>query len=152
MPVNSLSEALFFILISRGGTPCHKSMLLWANNWLISTFSFQNNTLELDFDYFVCLCEQYYLSDDPSDLGNFINGRLEFKIDDSKDDDSDDSDDDPGLVDHRANSSTSIHSMDDDLNNLKKPDQLKKSKSVIRLHEHKISPVKRIYHTCCCIL
>ena len=41
-------------------------------------FSFQNNTRDLDFDYFVSLFEEYYLSDDPSDLGNFINGRLEF--------------------------------------------------------------------------
>ena len=44
-----------------------------------------NNTKELDFDYFVSLFEEYYLSDDPSDLGNFINGRLEYPDDDSSD-------------------------------------------------------------------
>ena len=44
-----------------------------------------NNTRELDFDYFVSLFEEYYLSDDPSDLGNFINGRLEYPDDDSSD-------------------------------------------------------------------
>ena len=44
-----------------------------------------NNTRALDFDYFVSLFEEYYLSDDPSDLGNFINGRLEYPDDDSSD-------------------------------------------------------------------
>jgi len=78
-----------------------------------------NNTKELDFDYFVSLFEEYYLSDDPSDLGNFINGRLEFPVEESSDaethDEQDIEDVDPGLVDHRAYSSTSLHSMDDDL-------------------------------------
>ena len=46
---------------------------------------FQNNTKELDFDYFVSLFEEYYLSDDPSDLGNFINGRLEFPTEEGSD-------------------------------------------------------------------
>ena len=46
---------------------------------------FQNNTKELDFDYFVSLFEEYYLSDDPSDLGNFINGRLEFPVEEGSD-------------------------------------------------------------------
>ena len=45
----------------------------------------QNNTVYLDFDYFVQLFEEYYLSDDPSDLGNFINGRLEFPVDEGSD-------------------------------------------------------------------
>ena len=34
----------------------------------------------VDFDYFVRLFEEYYLSDDPSDLGNFVNGKLEFPV------------------------------------------------------------------------
>ena len=34
--------------------------------------------IEIDFDYFVQLFEEYYLSDDPADLGNFVNGKLEF--------------------------------------------------------------------------
>ena len=79
----------------------------------------QNNTKELDFDYFVELFEEYYLSDDPSDLGNFINGRLEFPTqedqDGSEQEEQDIEDVDPGLVDQRINSSTSLHSMDDDL-------------------------------------
>ena len=32
-------------------------------------------------DYFKELCTEYYRSDDPSDLGNFINGKLDFKDD-----------------------------------------------------------------------
>lgn len=74
----------------------------------------QNDTLELDFDYFVQLFEEYYLSDDPSDLGNFINGKLEFGDLESSDEEPE-NEPDPGLLDHRINSSTSIHSMDDDL-------------------------------------
>lgn len=79
-----------------------------------------NNTKELDFDYFVSLFEEYYLSDVPSGLGNFINGRLEFPVEEGSDaeaneDEVDIEDVDPGLVDHRINSSTSLHSMDDDL-------------------------------------
>merc|ERR1712012_414630 len=73
-----------------------------------------NNTKDLDFDYFVSLFEEYYLSDDPSDLGNFINGRLEFPVEEGSDADEseiDIEDVDPGLVDHRINSSTSLHSM-----------------------------------------
>ena len=31
--------------------------------------------IEIDFDYFVQLFEEYYLSDDPADLGNFVNGK-----------------------------------------------------------------------------
>ncbi|XP_040577651.1 sarcoplasmic calcium-binding proteins I, III, and IV [Lepeophtheirus salmonis] len=45
----------------------------------------KNNTLELDFDYFVHLCAEYYLSDDPSDLGNFINGKLDYDTESSGD-------------------------------------------------------------------
>ncbi len=83
------------------------------------------------------LFEQYYLSDDPSDLGNFINGRLSF----DDEDDSNDERDDPGLLDHRAASSASLHSMDDDLRDgidgVEKANNGKRerSKSTIRLHE-----------------
>ena len=35
------------------------------------------------------LFEEYYLSDDPSDLGNFINGRLEFPVEEGSDADGD---------------------------------------------------------------
>lgn len=38
----------------------------------------QHLTITIDFDYFIQLFEEYYLSDDPSDLGNFVNGKLEF--------------------------------------------------------------------------
>lgn len=90
--------------------------------------------------------EEYYLSDDPSDLGNFINGRLEFESnDDSNDEGEEDFEPDPGLLDHRINSSTSIHSMDDDLRmdsgesnqtNFHKKIQIENSSgSTIRLHE-----------------
>ena len=34
--------------------------------------------IEIDFAYFVQLFEEYYLSDDPADLGNFVNGKLEY--------------------------------------------------------------------------
>lgn len=74
----------------------------------------QNNTADLDFEYFVRLFEEYYLSDNPSDLGNFINGRLEFETEEQGAD-SGSEEEDPGLVDHQAYSSTSLHSMDDDL-------------------------------------
>lgn len=70
----------------------------------------ENNTKILDFDYFVALFEEFYLSDDPSALGNFINGKLEYS-----DEDSTSEDEDPGLVDRRKDSSTSYRSMDDDL-------------------------------------
>ena len=66
---------------------------------------FQNNTVRLDFEYFVHLFEEYYLSDDPSSLGNFINGRLEYDTIYENDDD-DDEEEDPGALDHHANSST----------------------------------------------
>jgi len=70
----------------------------------------QNNTVPLDFELFVSLFEEYYLSDDPSDLGNFINGKLSY-------DEGESEDEDPGAVDHKDHhaSSTSLHSMDDDL-------------------------------------
>lgn len=121
-----------------------------------SCFFFQNNTVVLDFDYFVRLFEHYYLSDDPSDLGNFINGKLDFLGDGDDEDSSDDEALDPGLLDHRVNSSTSIHSMDDDLRlpadgaSMSNNGQ-ERSKSTIRLHED--GPVKRICQTfqCCCI-
>ena len=69
-----------------------------------SFFSFilQNNTVKLDFEYFVHLFEEYYLSDDPSDLGNFINGRLRFEDDVAPAQGGDDEDVDPGLLDHRS--------------------------------------------------
>ena len=35
-------------------------------------------TITIDFNYFIQLFEEYYLSDEPSDLGNFVNGKLEF--------------------------------------------------------------------------
>jgi len=35
-------------------------------------------TVEIDFPYFVKLFEEYYLSDNPADLGNFVNGKLDF--------------------------------------------------------------------------
>ena len=35
-------------------------------------------TVEVDFPHFVRLFEEYYLSDNPSDLGNFVNGKLDF--------------------------------------------------------------------------
>ena len=38
----------------------------------------QHLTITIDFNYFVQLFEEYYLSDDPADLGNFVNGVLEF--------------------------------------------------------------------------
>ena len=63
---------------------------------------FQNNTVKLDFEYFVHLFEEYYLSDDPSDLGNFINGRLRFEDDVAPADGGADEDVDPGLLDHRS--------------------------------------------------
>ena len=62
----------------------------------------QNNTVKLDFEYFVHLFEEYYLSDDPSDLGNFINGRLRFEDDVAPAQGGDDEDVDPGLLDHRS--------------------------------------------------
>merc|ERR550539_819288 len=65
----------------------------------------QNNTVDLDFDYFVNLFEEYYLSDDPSDLGNFINGKLVFDDSPETDEDEPDFEPDPGLLDHKARSS-----------------------------------------------
>merc|ERR1712117_844669 len=108
----------------------------------------ENNTVKLDFEYFVHLFEEYYLSDDASSLGNFINGRLEYDTiyenDDEFEDDYDEHEEDPGALDHHKNSTTSIHSMDDDINGMamknKKSsssggDKDEKSGSVIRLHE-----------------
>ena len=66
---------------------------------------FQNNTVKLDFEYFVHLFEEYYLSDDASSLGNFINGRLEYDTI-YENDDEDDEEEDPGALDHKADSST----------------------------------------------
>ena len=40
----------------------------------------QHGSLKVDFDYFIHLFEEYYLSDDPADLGNFVNGKLEFPL------------------------------------------------------------------------
>ena len=41
----------------------------------------QHGTIRVDFTYFVRLFEEYYLSDNPADLGNFVNGKLEFPLD-----------------------------------------------------------------------
>ena len=40
----------------------------------------QHQTVRVDFPYFVKLFEEYYLSDNPADLGNFVNGKLEFPL------------------------------------------------------------------------
>ena len=40
----------------------------------------QHGLVKVDFDYFIRLFEEYYLSDDPADLGNFVNGKLEFPL------------------------------------------------------------------------
>ena len=40
----------------------------------------QHLTIAIDFPYFVCLFEEYYLSDNPADLGNFVNGKLDFSV------------------------------------------------------------------------
>jgi len=37
-------------------------------------------TVDVDFPYFVRLFEEYYLSENPSDLGNFVNGKLDFSF------------------------------------------------------------------------
>ena len=39
-------------------------------------------TVDVDFPYFVRLFEEYYLSDNASDLGNFVNGKLDFSSED----------------------------------------------------------------------
>lgn len=39
-----------------------------------------HSTLPLDFQYFVRLFEEFYLSDDPTHLGNFVNGKLDFSV------------------------------------------------------------------------
>jgi len=39
----------------------------------------QNGEKSVDYAYFYDLALQFYLSDDPSDLGNFINGKLEYE-------------------------------------------------------------------------
>ena len=99
---------------------------------LLSHFLFQNNTIVLDFEYFVKLFEEFYLSNDPADLGNFINGKLDY------DDDSEV--EDPGLLEHRTESTTSIHSMDEDLRTGPNGIQDRAHstrKSTIRLHESK---------------
>ena len=36
--------------------------------------------MDIDFPYFVHLFEEYYLSDNPADLGNFVNGKLDFSV------------------------------------------------------------------------
>jgi len=37
-------------------------------------------TKPLDFPYFVRLFEEFYLSDDPAHLGNYVNGKLDFSV------------------------------------------------------------------------
>jgi len=120
----------------------------------------QNNTVKLDFEYFVHLFEEYYLSDDPSDLGNFINGRLRFEDDVAPAQGGDDEDVDPGLLDHRKHSSSSVHSMDDDLN---QSHQVAASKlqnghgSTIKLHDEAggscswTAVKERVLERCCVI-
>jgi len=44
----------------------------------ISACIFQNNTKKVDLEYFKDLCIDYYRSDEPSALGNFITGKLDF--------------------------------------------------------------------------
>lgn len=100
---------------------------------------FQNKTVVLDFDYFVQLFEQFYLSDDPSDLGNFINGKLDY----NQEEDSDGEDEDPGLEDHKIDSNASLDSMDSDM---KKHD--KKPTSKIQQLKKRILMVS----DCCVIL
>ncbi|XP_074661251.1 calexcitin-2-like isoform X2 [Tubulanus polymorphus] len=46
----------------------------------------QNNERVIDFPTFRKLCEEYYTSDDPNALGNFITGKLDFKVDEDGDD------------------------------------------------------------------
>ena len=104
---------------------------IFINHLLSSSifYIFQNKTVVLDFDYFVQLFEQFYLSDDPSDLGNFINGKLDY----NDVHDNDESDEDPGLEDHKVDSNASLDSMDSDLKN--KPKSQKDNNETIRLHE-----------------
>ena len=83
---------------------------------------FQNNAVKLDFDYFVQLFEQYYLSDDPSDLGNFVNGMLDFSA--MGDDDSGEDEEDPGAEDRTIDSNVSLDSMDSDLKKKNKNDKM----------------------------
>ena len=86
----------------------------------------------MDFDYFVQLFEQFYLSDDPSDLGNFINGKLDYSAQgESGQEDSDEEDIDPGLEDHTINSNASLDSMDSDV----KKKNAKSGGDTIKLHE-----------------
>ena len=40
---------------------------------------FQNNEKKVDLQYFKELCTDYYRSDEPGSLGNFINGVLDFE-------------------------------------------------------------------------
>lgn len=40
---------------------------------------FQNHEKKVDLDYFRTLSAEYYRSDDPSALGNFITGKLDFE-------------------------------------------------------------------------
>ena len=42
---------------------------------------FQGNQKSVDFDYFRKLAVEFYFSDDPSALGNFINGKLTYDSD-----------------------------------------------------------------------
>ena len=120
---------------------------------IISHFIFQNNTRVLDFEYFVQLFEQYYLSDNPSDLGNFINGKLEY--DDVVDTDLDE---DPGALDKRVPSQSSLRSMDEDLKDTSEKAHRQTSKagggSTIKLHEEPKNKVQKAFkdvRTKCCI-
>lgn len=58
-------------VMSEFGVPCKDA----RNAFVI--FS-QNNEKRVDMEYFKELCTEYYRSNNPSDLGNFINGKLDF--------------------------------------------------------------------------
>ena len=103
---------------------------------------FQHDSVRLDFDYFVHLFEEYYLSDDISALGNFINGKLDF-------DDGESDEEDPGLLDHHDHhkSSTSVHSMDDDLR--ENPQNKEKKKKNNDEEKCSANVGKKIKTVCC---
>jgi hypothetical protein len=50
------------------------------NNFLSGTNVYQHSGDLVDFPRFVQLFEEYYLSDNVADLGNFINGKLDFNV------------------------------------------------------------------------
>ncbi len=78
-------------------THCRASILIYLFFGLVCGLEYnvnlsyiffrQNDTVKLDFDNFVRLFEEYYLSDDPGALGNFINGKLTYDEEESEDED-----------------------------------------------------------------